>query len=83
MVKNFKRFYFIKLTKNFSIELDFLKNFASLNWFPILNHNFDVKLKGSHKGIYWSFFLIGFKIFEINIYDNRHDEIKYDPIIDY
>jgi len=83
MLKNFKRFYCIKVTKNLTIEIDFLKNFASMNWFPICNHSFDVKLKGSHKGVYWSLYLLGFKIFELNIYDNRHDEIKFDPIIDY
>lgn len=78
-----RRFYVKKITKNTYIEIDFLKSFASLNWFPILNHSLDVKLKGDHKGFYWSFYLIGFKIFEINIYDKRHETIHYNPVLDY
>ena len=74
-----------QITKNFFIELDFFKSFISLSWFPIINHSLDLRLKGDHKGLYWSFYLIGFKIFEINLYDKNHDSdnVKYDPILDY
>ena len=80
-----KRFYVKKITKNFFLEIDLFKSFVSLNWLPLFNHSFDLKLKGSHRGIYWSLYLLGFKIFEINIYDKRHQspDVKYDPTIDY
>jgi len=80
-----KRFYVKQITKNFFLEIDLFKSFVSLNWLPLFNHCFDLKLKGSHRGIYWSLYLLGFKIFEINIYDKRHQspDVKYDPIIDY
>lgn len=78
-----KRFFCKKISKEWYIEVDILKYFGSLGWFPIITHNLDIKAKGSHKGLYWILFLIGFKIFELNIYSNKHDDIKYDPIIDY
>lgn len=80
-----RRFLVKQLTNNFFIELDFFRSFYSLNWFPIFNHSLDLRLKGSHKGLYWSMYLLGFKIFEINLYDKRHDEnyIKHDPVLDY
>jgi len=79
-----RRFFVFKITKNYIIELDFLKSFMSLNWFPMINYTMDAKFKGSHKGFYWTFYLLGFKIFEINIYNRNHEEDRvYDPIIDY
>jgi len=80
-----KRFYVFHINKNWCIELDLFKSFVSLNWFPIFNHTMDVKLKGSHKGWYWSFYLIGFKIFEINFYNKNHEEYndQHTPILDF
>ena len=79
-----KRFYAKKLTKNYCIEFDFFRSFISLSWFPILNYTIDLRLKGDHKGFYWSFYLLGFKIFELNIYNKNHEEYRvYDPVLDY
>jgi len=79
-----RRFYVKKITKNLCLEIDLFKSFLSLSWLPILNHSLDLKLKGDHKGLYWSFYFVGFKIFEINIYDKRHEiTAKYDPVLDY
>ena len=79
-----RRFFVYYITKNYCIELDFFKSFISLGWFAILNYTMDIRLKGSHKGFYWSFYLLGFKIFEINIYNKNHDQDRvYHPIIDY
>tara|TARA_B100002019_G_C20766669_1_gene355608 strand:- start:209 stop:448 length:240 start_codon:yes stop_codon:yes gene_type:complete len=78
-----KRFFVLKLTKNWHIEIDLFKSFFSLQWIPVLSHTLDMRLKGSHKGVYWSLYVVGFKIFEFNIYNVKHEERVYDPIIDY
>jgi len=80
-----RRFFAKKLSKNYYLEFDCLRSFISLNWFPICNLSFECRFKGSHKGLYTSFYFIGFKIFELNIYNKHHDEpyFHHDPILDY
>jgi hypothetical protein len=63
-----------KVFKNWHLELDLLKWEGSLAWMTLYEFSLSVKLKGNHKGIYWHLQICGFKVYEINIYSQLHDE---------
>lgn len=66
-----KRFFVFHPTKNYTIEIEFLQIIISLDWFPIFNHTLDFRFRGSNKNFDWSLFVLGVKIFEIDIYRNQ------------
>tara|TARA_B100000424_G_scaffold267829_1_gene261445 strand:+ start:890 stop:1099 length:210 start_codon:yes stop_codon:yes gene_type:complete len=65
-----KKFFVLHPTKNITIEIEFFKFVASMDWIPIFNHTLDLRFKGSHKSFYWALFVLGIKIFEIDIFRN-------------
>ncbi|MEK9694108.1 MAG: hypothetical protein VW270_00010 [Candidatus Poseidoniales archaeon] len=69
-----KLFYAKKLTDNWAFEVEVLKWSGSPGWFPIYENNLSAKIRGSHRGFYWSYYILGLKIIEFNLYDTRHDD---------
>ena len=69
-----KTYFTAKLTDNWAFEIDVLKWFGSPGWFPIYENSLSAKIKGSHRGFYWSFYIIGLKLIELNVYDTRHED---------
>lgn len=58
-------------------ELEVFKWMANLNWFVFYEWSMSVKFKGDHKGFYWSWWILGFKLIEFNLYSNKHDNNTY------
>ena len=69
-----KLFYTKQITENWTFDIELLKWFGSPGWFPIYENSFSAKIKGSHRGFYWTFYIIGLKVIELNVYDSRHDD---------
>lgn len=69
-----KLFYTKQITENWAFEIELLKWFGSPGWFPIYENSLSAKIKGSHRGFYWTFYIIGLKVIELNVYDSRHDD---------
>lgn len=78
-----KKFFVRQLTENWFIEIEYFKSVWSFHWLPIFDHSLNIKAKGSHRGLYWNLYILGIKIFEINIYDNRHEESTKKPTLDF
>ena len=69
-----KLFFVEKLSENWAWEIEFLKWMGSWGNFPVYENSIFIRFKGDHRGIYWSYYILGFKIIELNVYDVRHEE---------
>lgn len=72
--KELKLFFVEKLSENWAWEIEFLKWTGSWGNFLVYENSISLRLKGDHRGIYWSYHILGFKIIELNVYDTRHEE---------
>lgn len=71
-------FFFKKFTKNWVVEFKALENRVSIYNFLVYEHSLTISFKGDHRGLFWTLFILGFEIFELNVYDRRHAS-EYEP----
>ena len=67
-----------KITNNIVLELEVFKWMANLAWFVFYERSLSFKFKGDHKGLYWSWWILGLKLVELNIYSTNHDHNTFD-----
>ena len=73
-----KLFYSKQITENWSFDIELLKWFDSTGWFPIYENSLSAKIKGTNRGFYWTFHVVGLKVIELNLYDTR-EEVESEP----
>lgn len=67
-----------KIKDPWCYELELFKWMASKAWFVVYEWSLSIKLKGDHKGLYWSWWILGLKLIEFNFYSNKHNENTFD-----
>jgi len=67
-----------KLTEKIILELELFKWMANLSWFVFYEWSLSFKFKGDHKGVYWSWWILGLKLIEFNIYSTAHDSNTFE-----
>jgi len=72
--KEYKLFFADKFSENWAYELEFLQWMGSMSNFVLFENSIYLRLKGDHRGFFWSYHVLGMKLIELNIYDVRHDD---------
>lgn len=72
--KELKLFFADKFSEHWAYEIDFFQWMGSMSNFVLFENSIQLRLKGDHRGFFWSLHLIGCKLIEFNVYDTRHDE---------
>ncbi len=72
--KELKLFFVDKISDNWAYEIEFFKWMGSFSQITLYENSISLRLQGDHRGIYWSYHILGLKVIELNVYDTRHEE---------
>ena len=74
-----KLYFKQKLTENWSYEIEFMKWTGFWKNFTIFENSVYCIPKGDYRGLYWSYYILGFKVIELNVFDHSIEtKLRYD-----